>query len=120
LSPPSWRYFGGFCAHNRVRVAAEDREGRMKFADYMLRTPMSLEKMSYDAATATVIYRSKARGAQAQLPGDARGRVGWRCSVNTFPIATSIWCATVAGIPTARGERAKALKAQERATKPAQ
>lgn len=54
-----WRYFGGFSAHNRVRVAAEDREGRIKLAGYMLRAPMSLAKMSYDAATGTVIYRSK-------------------------------------------------------------
>ena len=40
-------------------VAAEDREGRMKLAGYMLRAPMSLAKMSYDAATGTVIYLSK-------------------------------------------------------------
>lgn len=31
----------------------------MKLAGYMIRAPMSLEKMSYDAATGTVIYRSK-------------------------------------------------------------
>jgi hypothetical protein len=54
-----WRHFGGFSAHNLVRVAAEDREGRMKLAGYMMRAPMSLEKMSYDAATGTFIYRSK-------------------------------------------------------------
>jgi hypothetical protein len=33
-----------------VRVAPEDAEGRKKLAGYMLRAPMSLEKMSYDAA----------------------------------------------------------------------
>jgi Putative transposase len=38
---------------------AEDREGRMKLAGYMIRAPMSLEKMSYDAPSGTVIYRSK-------------------------------------------------------------
>jgi hypothetical protein len=31
----------------------------MKLTGYMLRAPMSLEKMSDDAATGTVIYRSK-------------------------------------------------------------
>jgi len=31
----------------------------MKLAGTMLRTPLSLAKMSYDAATGTVIYRSK-------------------------------------------------------------
>ena len=54
-----WRYCGGFSAHNQVRVAREDREGRIKLAGYMIRAPMSLEKMTYDAATGTVIYRSK-------------------------------------------------------------
>ena len=40
---------------NAVRVTAEDAEGRKKLAGYMLRAPMSLEKMTYDAATGTVI-----------------------------------------------------------------
>ncbi len=53
------RYCGGFSAHNQVRVGAHDAEGRKKLAGYMIRAPMSLEKMSYDAATGTVIYRSK-------------------------------------------------------------
>ena len=42
-----------------MRVAAEDRQGRRQRAGYMLRAPLSLAKMSYDAATGTVIYRSK-------------------------------------------------------------
>jgi hypothetical protein len=37
----------------------------------MLRAPMSLEKMSYDAATGSVIYRSK------MLVGLKRARVAW-------------------------------------------
>jgi len=49
----------GFSVHNAVRVPAEDAEGRKKLACYLLRVPMSLEKMTYDAATGTVIYRSK-------------------------------------------------------------
>ena len=40
-------------------MAAEDAEGRKKLAGYMLRAPLSLQKMTYDAATGTVIYRSK-------------------------------------------------------------
>ena len=52
-----WRYCGGFSAHNQVRVAAADREGRIKLAGYMIRAPMSLEKMSHDAATGTVIRK---------------------------------------------------------------
>jgi hypothetical protein len=54
----AWRH-GGFSAHNEVSVPAEDSEGRKKLAGYMLRAPMSLQKMTYDAATGTVIYRSK-------------------------------------------------------------
>jgi hypothetical protein len=38
-----------FSAHNRVRVAAEDREGRMKLAGYMLRAPISLAKIALQA-----------------------------------------------------------------------
>jgi len=53
-----WRY-SGFSAHNQVRVTAGDPEGRKKLAGFMLRAPMSLEKMRYDAETGTVIYRSK-------------------------------------------------------------
>ena len=36
---------------NAVRVTAEDAEGRKKLGGYMLRAPMSLEKMTYHAAT---------------------------------------------------------------------
>ena len=42
-----------------MSVVAEDVEGRKKLAGYMLRAPMSLQKMTYDAATGTAIYRSK-------------------------------------------------------------
>lgn len=48
-----WRHCG-FSAHNEVRVPAEDIEGRKKLAGTMLRAPMSLEKMIYDAATGTL------------------------------------------------------------------
>ncbi len=53
-----WRY-SGFSVHNQVRVAADDAEGRKKLAAYMSRAPLSLAKMSYDAASGTMIYRSK-------------------------------------------------------------
>jgi hypothetical protein len=50
---------GVFSAHNEVSVVAEDAEGRQKLAGYMLRAPMPVQKMTYDAASSTVIYRSK-------------------------------------------------------------
>lgn len=49
-----WRHCG-FSAHHEVRVPAEDAEGRKKLAGTRLRAPMSLEKMTYAAATGTVI-----------------------------------------------------------------
>lgn len=45
--------------HKQVRVGEGDAEGRKKLAGTMLRAPMALEKMAYDAQTGTVIYRSK-------------------------------------------------------------
>ena len=53
-----WRH-SGFTVHNAVRVAASDAQGRRSLAAYMLRAPFSLEKTSYDAASGTVIYRSR-------------------------------------------------------------
>jgi hypothetical protein len=53
----SWRHTG-FSVHNAVRVKASDTTGRQKLAEYMLRAPFSLEKMTYDARTGMVIYRS--------------------------------------------------------------
>ncbi|MGH6693618.1 MAG: transposase [Gammaproteobacteria bacterium] len=49
----AWRH-GGFSAHNEVSVGVDDAEGRKQLAGYMLRAPMSLQKMTYDAATGTV------------------------------------------------------------------
>jgi hypothetical protein len=54
-----WRHGGGFSVHNQVRVDAQDPVARQKLAGTMLRAPMSVEKMTYDAKTGTVIYRSK-------------------------------------------------------------
>lgn len=45
--------------HNQVRVDASDAAGRGHLARYMLRAPLALEKLTYDAPTGTVIYRSR-------------------------------------------------------------
>lgn len=47
----------GFSVHNQVRV--DDTESRRQLARYMLRAPIALGKMTNDAPTGTVIYRSK-------------------------------------------------------------
>ena len=54
----TWRHTG-FSAHNSVRLGARDAAGRRRLAQYMLRAPFSLEKMSYDPVSGTVIYRSR-------------------------------------------------------------
>jgi len=114
-----WRY-SGFSAHNQVRVAAQDPEGRKKLAGYMLRAPMSLEKMSYDAATGTVIYRSKMhlglkRNFQV-MPGAEWLELLCRHIPDRYEHLVRYvgWYSH-----RARGERAKALKAQDPVTQPA-
>jgi len=53
----AWRH-SGFSVHNGVRVRSNDAEGRKKLAQYMLRAPFSLEKMTYLRDAGMVIYRS--------------------------------------------------------------
>jgi hypothetical protein len=43
---------------NGVRVRAGDAEGRKKLAQYMLRAPLSLEKLTYLQDTGMLVYRS--------------------------------------------------------------
>src|SRR3989304_2955256 len=52
-----WRH-SGFSVTNGVRVRAGDAEGGKKLAQYMLRAPFSLEKMTYLPETGMVMYRS--------------------------------------------------------------
>ena len=94
-----WRY-SGFSVHNGVRVAAEDPEGRKKLAGYMLRAPMSLEKMNYDTASGTVIYRSKMhlglkRNFQVMagadpLYGMCRNRTPARCDMDSVKMCVGL------------------------------
>ncbi|MGH8674604.1 MAG: transposase zinc-binding domain-containing protein [Burkholderiales bacterium] len=112
-----WRT-SGFSAHNQVRLGEEDAEGRKKLAGTMLRAPMSLEKMSYDAETGTVIYRSKMhlglkRNFQV-MPGAEWLEVLCRHIPDRYEHLVRYvgWYSN-----RARGERAKVLKAQELATK---
>ncbi|MCP4264416.1 MAG: hypothetical protein GY777_02375, partial [Candidatus Brocadiaceae bacterium] len=48
-----------FFVDNKVRVGANDPEGRRQLARYMIRNPFSLEKMEYKAKQGMVVYRSK-------------------------------------------------------------
>ncbi|HEX7549551.1 MAG TPA: transposase [Candidatus Methylomirabilis sp.] len=53
-----WRH-SGFSLHNAVRIGPHDIEGRRAVAEYILRSPFSLEKLRYHPRTGTVLYRSK-------------------------------------------------------------
>jgi len=53
-----WRH-SGFSLHNAVRIGPHDADGRRAVAEYVLRSPFSLEKLRYHATTGTIIYRSK-------------------------------------------------------------
>jgi len=49
----------GFSVDNEVRVGAIDPEGRCQLARYMIRNPISREKMEYKEHQSEVVYRSK-------------------------------------------------------------
>ena len=53
----SWRHTG-FSVHNRVRVEPEDRPAVERLARYIMRPPISLERMSWDGV-GEVRYRRK-------------------------------------------------------------
>ena len=53
-----WRH-SGFSVHNKARVAKNDDKGRIALAQYIIRNAFSLEKLTCNQATGTVLYRSK-------------------------------------------------------------
>jgi hypothetical protein len=54
----SWKH-SGFGVYRGERIAADDRKGLENLARYIVRNPFSLEKITYNEDTGTVIYRSK-------------------------------------------------------------
>ena len=56
----SWKH-PGFSIHHggKQSVPAHDDAGRKRLAEYLLRHPFSLQKITWNATTKTVIYRSK-------------------------------------------------------------
>ena len=109
---PAWRHTG-FSAHNAVRVGARDAAARRRLAQDMLRAPFSLEKMSYDPETCTVIYRSRMhktlkRNFQIMHGADWLAQLCAHISALTARIASSTWYATPAGTRTAAGASAGA------------
>lgn len=57
----SWRH-SGFTLDadaGAAPLAAQDRAGRRRLAEYLLRAPFSLEKLSYNPASGHILYRSE-------------------------------------------------------------
>jgi Putative transposase len=54
-----WRHTSGFSVDNGVRITRDDDEGKEALAQYILRNPFSIEKLTYNEKTGTVIYHSK-------------------------------------------------------------
>jgi hypothetical protein len=54
----SWRH-SGFSVHNAVTVAPGDREGIERLARYLLRSPVSLERLRFDEEARSASYRPK-------------------------------------------------------------
>ncbi|GJQ60398.1 MAG: hypothetical protein D8M57_01750 [Candidatus Scalindua sp. AMX11] len=51
----NWRH-SGFSVHNGSRVARDDEKGKEAISQYIIRNTFSLEKLTYNEETNTVIY----------------------------------------------------------------
>ncbi len=66
----SWRHTG-FSVHNRVRVEPEDQPAMERLARYIMRPPISLERMQW-SEDGDVFYQPKGgHDGRARQPGDA-------------------------------------------------
>ncbi len=54
----SWRHSGFQVDVGEAPLAADDAAGRQRLAEYLLRAPLALDKMHWNPATRTVLYRS--------------------------------------------------------------
>jgi len=54
-----WRHTSGFSAHNGMRIKRDDEQGKEALAQYIIRSPFSLEKIIYKPETGMIVYRSK-------------------------------------------------------------
>ncbi len=54
-----WKHNSGFSVHNGVRLSRDDDAGRESLAQYIMRNPFSVKKITYNSGTGTVIYKSR-------------------------------------------------------------
>ena len=55
----SWRHSGFSIDAGEAPLAADDAAGRRRLAEYLLRAPFSLDKITYNADSGSVLYRSE-------------------------------------------------------------
>ncbi len=92
----------------------------MKLASYMIRAPMSLEKMTYDPATGTLIYRSKMHAGLKRNFQVMPGAEWLELLCKHIPDRYEHLVRYVGWYSNrARSERSKALEAQAPVTEPA-
>ena len=60
----SWQHATGFSVDSSVKVEPEDGPGLERLARYLLRPPLSLERMQWDPGSDEVAYRRKTRDGQ--------------------------------------------------------
>jgi hypothetical protein len=61
----SWNHNSGFSVDDRVRFEPEDRKSLERVARYMIRPPLSLERMKYSEGDDGVMYRRKGEAGRA-------------------------------------------------------
>jgi len=54
-----WRHTSGFSVHNGVKISRDDEQGKKAIAQYIIRNPFSVKKLTYKEETAMVVYKSK-------------------------------------------------------------
>jgi Putative transposase len=54
-----WKHTSGFNVDNSVRIVRGDEKGVTALAQYIIRNPFSLDKLSYNQKTDMVVYKSK-------------------------------------------------------------
>ena len=53
-----WQHTSGFNVDNSVHIARVDDKGVTALAQYIIRNPFSLDKLSYNQETGMVVYKS--------------------------------------------------------------
>ncbi|MBI3656170.1 MAG: transposase [Acidobacteria bacterium] len=105
----SWQYTG-FSTYRGEKVDVGDKKGREHVARYILHPPMSQAKMSYDADTETLQYRTKKK--KGQETTETFSALDWRARLSAhIPHKWEPMVPYYAGYSNrAGGERRKAQK----------